>query len=175
MRSSSGSSVIPRTFRASTTNQVGLAMPRGRPLNAGGCPMTRLLLISIAWLVGTGLYLVAAVRDRYDGFPDVLLLPVCAAAVSAAVVLSATLIGLGFRRTPLNRLWRSSGVWAAIAAGGSLAVLGFGSAVGLTGEYTHPDTGERFEALHPAAALGGYFLLAFAIVHWPLGRAPVSA
>jgi hypothetical protein len=44
-------------------------------------------------------------------------------------------------------------------------------AAGLTGTYTNPETGEQFEALYPAAALGAYFLLVFAVAHWPLGQA----
>ncbi|AWM40212.1 hypothetical protein GobsT_13410 [Gemmata obscuriglobus] len=133
--------------------------------------MRRLLTVTAAWLLGAGVYVAAAIGwNGYDGFPDTILLPACGAVVSAAFVGGGLLAGRALRRTPLGRAWQSRSAWAAVAAVGSVAVLVFGSAVGLTGEYTDPDTGEPFRALHPAAALGGYALLLFAVAHWPLGR-----
>lgn len=130
--------------------------------------MRRLLAASAAWAIGAGVYLVAAVVwGEYDGFPSLLLLPACAGAASAVAVGLALAVGAAVRSTPLGRVWRSSRAWAAAAAAGGAAVLCFGSAAGLTGEYTFPDTGERFVALHPAAAVGGYFLLLFAVANWP--------
>jgi hypothetical protein len=45
--------------------------------------------------------------------------------------------------------------------------MAFGSVVGLTGTYADPDTGRSFVALHPGAALLSFFLLLFALAHWP--------
>ena len=133
--------------------------------------MRRWLAVVAAWAPGAGVYVAAAVAwNGYDGFPDLLLLPACGAVVSATVVAFCLLAGLVVRPTPLGRAWRSGRVWAAAVAVGSAGLLGFGSALGLTAEYTHPDTGERFRGLHPAAALGGYFLLLAAVALWPFGR-----
>ncbi|MDY3554384.1 hypothetical protein R5W24_003506 [Gemmata sp. JC717] len=130
--------------------------------------MRRLLLA--AWVLGAGVYVAAAiVWGGYDGFPDMAVLPACGAVASAAVVGLGLLAGRLLRLTPLGRLWRSSPAWAAVTVVGSAALLGFGSAAGLTSEFTHPDTGETFRALHPLAALGGYAFLLFAVAHWPLG------
>jgi hypothetical protein len=133
--------------------------------------MNRLLTAFVAWVVGAITYLIAAIRwGGYDGFPDLVIMPMCAAVISAVAVGLAVLIGWPFRSTPLGRWWRSSRLWAIIFIIGSLTLLNFGSAIGLIGMYTDPTTGEQFTALHPAAAIVGYFLLIFAVAHWPLAR-----
>ncbi len=134
--------------------------------------MNRPPRIVAAWAAGGAVYLAAAITWGYDGLPSLVLLPVCSAIASAAVVGLALLAGLPLCRTPLGRLWRSHWGWAGGTMAGSLAVLCLGSAAGLTDEFTHPDTGERFQALHPAAALAGYFALVFAAAHWPASRGP---
>src|SRR5262249_20602462 len=111
---------------------------------------------SAAWLIGAAVYLGATiVWGGYDGPLSLFFLPLCAAIASAVVVVLALLLGWAFRPTPMARWWRAYMTGAvAVALGGAVLLL-FGSSVGLTAEYTHPETGQRFAALHPAAALGG--------------------
>lgn len=134
----------------------------------------RWLATAAAWGLGAVLYVGAAVAwDGYDGLPDMVLVPACGAVLSAVVVALTRLAGRVVFLTPLGRVWRSTPKWPAATAVASALVLAGGSAVGLNGEYADPDTGRRFRALHPAAALGGYALLLFAVAHWPL-RPPVA-
>jgi hypothetical protein len=130
--------------------------------------MTRSRAVA-SWVVGAVVYLVAALAWNYDGAASLVVTSMCAAVVSAVAVGVALLVGLVLRPTPVGHLWRSSEAWAVAAVVASLLLLCGGSAVGLTTEYIHPDTGERFEALHPAAALGGYFLLVTSVALWPIG------
>ncbi|HEX4607945.1 MAG TPA: hypothetical protein VH092_07055, partial [Urbifossiella sp.] len=96
--------------------------------------MRLFLTASVAWAVGAGVYLVAAVVwGGYDGFPSLVLLPACAALTSSVAVVLALAVGQAIRPTPLGTLWRSGRVGAAALALGSVAILGFGSGVGLTG------------------------------------------
>jgi hypothetical protein len=132
--------------------------------------MRHLSRLLIAWGAGWAIYLVAALAWGYDGIASLILQPLCAAAVSAACVGAALLVGLVLRVRPVGRLWHTHRAWAAVIAAASLAVMGLGSSVGLTGVYADPETGRRFVALHPAAALLSYFLLLFALAHWPQGQ-----
>ena len=130
--------------------------------------MRRAFCATAAWVLAGGGYLIAAVRQHYDGFPDVIFLPICAAIGSVAVVGFALVVGWVAGLTPLGRVWRRHPVGAASAAVIGLVVITFGSEAGWTDSYTDPDTGRQWEGLHPAAALGGYFLLMFAVANWPV-------
>jgi hypothetical protein len=135
--------------------------------------MNRLLTTSIAWVVGVIIYLIAAFREGgCDGLPDLIALSMSAAVFSAVTVGLAVLIGWFLRFIPLGQWRQSDWRWAALAVAGSLVVLNFGSVIGLNLPYTDPTTGEQFAALHPAVAVGGYFLLIFAVAHWPSARQP---
>jgi hypothetical protein len=122
----------------------------------------------LAWAVGAAIYVAAAASwGGYDGLSTLMVVPACAAVVGAAAVGLVLAIGHAARTTPLWRAWAANPLWAALTAGCGVALLTCGAAAGLTGTYSHPDTGETFVAVHPAAALGGYALVVFAVAHWP--------
>jgi hypothetical protein len=131
--------------------------------------MRRLPRLLVAWGVGWIVYLVAAVLWGYDGIASLILQPVCAAVVSTVGVGVALLAGLVLRVRPVGRLWYARRAWAGGLAIACIAVMCFGSAVGLTGDYADPETGRTFVALHPAAALFSYLVLLFTVAHWPAG------
>ena len=56
----------------------------------------------------------------------------------------------------------------------SLALMCFGSSMGLKQTFTHPETKEVIEGLRSDVALGGYFVLLFAIANWPVRPKPNS-
>jgi hypothetical protein len=122
----------------------------------------------LAWVVGSAIYAAAAVSwGGYDGLPTLLVVPACAAVVGGVMVGLVLAIGHAARTTPLGRAWSRNPLWAALTAGCGAALLTCGAAAGLTGTYSNPETGESFVAAHPAAALGGYALVVFAVAHWP--------
>jgi len=120
--------------------------------------------------VGCSVYLVAMAMWSYDGLLSLLCRPLMAAIASAAFVGAAGFAGLLLRVPPIGRRWRSDSTCASLLIVGCLAVMGFGSSLGITSLYVDPETGQRFAALHPVAAVASYFLLLFAVVHWPAPR-----
>jgi hypothetical protein len=134
---------------------------------SGGGIMRRMLRLLVAWGAGWVVYLIAALLWSYDGIVSLILQPICAAVVSAVFVGAALLAGLVLRVRPVGRLWYSRSAWAGSLALACVAVMCFGSAARLTWEYTDPETGSTFAALHPGAALCSYLGLLFAMAHWP--------
>jgi hypothetical protein len=131
--------------------------------------MRRLLRLLVAWGVGWIVSLVAALLWAYDGVASLIFQPVCAAVVSTVCVGVVLLAGLVLHVHPVGRLWYARRAWAGALALACIAVMCFGSAVGLTGDYADPETGRTFVALHPAAALFSYLGLLFTLAHWPAG------
>lgn len=125
---------------------------------------SRLLM---AWGTGWAIALVAAVLWGYDGPASLVFQSLCAAVVSAVCLVAVLLAGLILRVRPIARFWHARRSWVGALAAACLAVMCCGSALGLTGVYADPETGQRFVALHPAAALLSYLLLLFALAHWP--------
>ena len=130
--------------------------------------MRRVPAILRAWVVGSLVYLAAMAMWSYDGLVSLLFQPFVAAFVSAVFVGAALLAGLILRVPPIGRVWGSDTSCAGILCVASLGVMCFGSSLGLTSGYVDPESGHRFAALHPAAALASYLLLLFAITHWPV-------
>jgi len=128
----------------------------------------RAVCLFAAFVVGFVVYMVEAIRTSYDGFPSIFILPLMATVVSGAVVLIAFLIGLVLLLKPLNLFWTSSRLWAGLVSLAGLLLLLFGYAVGLRDIGFNPELGTEVEMLHPAAALGGYFLLLFGIANLPV-------
>jgi hypothetical protein len=135
--------------------------------------MRRLIRLSIAWGAGGTIYMVAVRLWGLDGLAALILQPLCAAVVSAARVGAVVLAGLVLHVRPVGRLWHPRPAWARLIAVACLGVMRFGSAVGLTGAYVDPETGQPFVALHPAAALSSYLGLLFALAHWPQRPVPI--
>jgi len=132
--------------------------------------MRRMSRLIVAWGAGWAIDMVAALLWADAGIASLILQPLCAAVVSATCVGAVLIAGLVLRVRPVGRLWHSRRVWADALAALCLAVMGLGSAVGLTGTYADPETGRAFVALHPAAALLSYLFLLFALAHWPTGQ-----
>ncbi len=132
----------------------------------------RALCLFAAFVVGFAVYMVEAIRTSYDGFPSIFILPFMATIVSGAVVLIAFLVGLVLLVRPLKSFWTSSRVWAGSVSLLGLLLLLFGYAVGLRDIGFSPELGTETEMLHPAAALGGYFLLLFGIANMPVVLRP---
>jgi hypothetical protein len=99
-----------------------------------------------------------------------ILQPFVAVFVSALFVFLSLILGLVLKIPFLARWWTSSLWWAVVLVVGSLLLLCLGAYVGITDTYVNPDTGQQYEWLHPAAVLGGYFFLIFAIANWPIRR-----
>lgn len=132
--------------------------------------MGRSLRVLVAWGAGWTIYLVAMLLWSYDGVLSLVLQPVVAGVVAAGAVGLAGVVGLVLRVRPIGRAWHGHPGRAIGLIVAALAMLGLGSAVGLTGEYVAPETGREFTALHPAAALLGYLAIIFALLHWPSRR-----
>ncbi|MCC6961844.1 MAG: hypothetical protein IT585_01190 [candidate division Zixibacteria bacterium] len=132
----------------------------------------RAFCLFAAFVVGFAVYMVEAIRTSYDGFPSIFILPFMATIVSGAVVLIAFLVGLVLLLRPLKCFWTSSRVWAGLVSLIGLLLLLFGYTVGLRDTGYNPELGTEFEMLHPAAALGGYFLLLFGIANMPVFLRP---
>jgi len=132
--------------------------------------LLRLVAVFVAFCVGWLTYMVAMMMTVYDGFPSLILQPFVAVFVSALFVLLSLILGLVLKIPFLARWWASTRWWAVLLAVGSLLLLCFGACVGITDTYVNPDTGQQYEWLHPAAVLGGYFFLIFAIANWPIRK-----
>ncbi|WP_435021218.1 hypothetical protein TA3x_002252 [Tundrisphaera sp. TA3] len=129
--------------------------------------MGRISRAMAAWCVGWMVDMVAMALWSYDGLTSLLFQPIVAAIIASLGLGIVLLVGLVLRVRGIGRLWDATPSIAAGLAGASLAVMAFGSSVGLTGLFTDPDTGRSFSALHPAAALLSYVSLLFAVAHWP--------
>ena len=129
--------------------------------------VARLIAVAAAFGLGWLVYMIGMVLTVYDGALSLLLQPFLAALVSGVCVAVALLVGLLLRLPLLFAWWTRTSLWAGLLAGTSLLVLAFGYSLGLTEVGTNPETGDAVVVLHPAAALGGYFLLLFAVANWP--------
>jgi hypothetical protein len=134
-----------------------------------GCARGALRLVAsfIAWAVGWVVYMIAMAMTVYDGFLSLIFQPFIAVFVSAIFVFMALIVGLVFRIPAVGRLWRASRWTAIVLIALSLSLMCFGSAMGMTQTFIHPDTGEPIVGLHSAVALSSYFFLLFAIANWP--------
>jgi hypothetical protein len=136
----------------------------------------RIVAAIVAWAVGASLYVAAAYV--WSGDPlSLLVQPLVGAALAAVLVALALAIGfLAGRVGPLRRAWRDHPEIAATLVVGCLALMLLGSSFGITSEYADPETNAPFTALHPAAGLGAYAALVFALANWPVGgRAPTKS
>jgi hypothetical protein len=132
--------------------------------------LLRLVAAFVAFCVGWLTYMVAMTMTVYDGFPSLILQPFVAAFVSALFVFVSLILGLVLKIPFLARWWTSTLWWASLLAVCSLLLLCCGACIGITDTYVNPDTGQQYEWLHPAAVLGGYFFLIFAIANWPIRK-----
>lgn len=133
--------------------------------------MRRTLAILTALAVGWAVYMIAMVMTVYDGLLSLLFQPVLALICSTLTVGVALLVGLVFQIPVVGRWWRASRLPAGLLVVASLAILGFGSSLGLRHTFTHPETKQPVEGLRPDAAVGAYFTLVFALANWPVRRA----
>lgn len=130
--------------------------------------LMRFATVAAGWMIAWVIYMIAMMITVYDGLLSLIFQPIMAALTSTLFVGAALLVGLVFRIPAVGRAWSGSWWWPGSLAAGSLLVLCLGSTLGITSLYTNPETGVSFTGIHPAAALGGYFLLIFSIVNWPL-------
>ncbi len=128
--------------------------------------LKRTMAVVAAFGLGWVVYMIGMVLTVYDGVLSLIFQPFIAALVSGVCVAGALLIGLLLRIPALSRWWTS--LRAVFVACGSLFVLVFGYFIGFTYIGTNPETGSEVVTLHPVAALGGYFLLLFAVANWPM-------
>ncbi len=134
--------------------------------------VSRLLCLFASFVMGFVVYMVEAIRTSYDGFPSIFILPLMATVVSGAFVLIAFLVGLILLIEPLKSIWTRTRLWAAATSSIGLLTLVLGYSLGLRDIGVDPETGSQIEMLHPAAAVGGYFLLLFGIANVPVLRNP---
>jgi len=128
-----------------------------------------------AWAVGWAVCMIAIVTTDYDGIMTVIFGTIVAVIVGGFVAGAASLSGLILRIPPLAGFWRGRRSLAIAAVIACLAVMAFGSSVGLSDLYVDPVSGRRFVGLHPAAVLSSYFLLLFVVANWPAGRPTTMA
>ncbi|HRZ54559.1 MAG TPA: hypothetical protein P5525_03760 [Candidatus Paceibacterota bacterium] len=130
--------------------------------------MRRALAILIALAVGWIVYMIAMMMTVYDGLLSMIFQPIIAVICSSLTVGMSLLVGLLFKVPVLGRGWRATPIPAGLLVIASLAILCFGSTLGLRHTFMHPETKQPIEGLRPDAALGGYFALLFAISNWPV-------
>src|SRR4051812_17218764 len=96
-----------------------------------------------SWRRGGGwtIYMVEELMSAYDSMSSLILQPVLAAVVSTASVGAVLLAGVVLRVSPIGRLWHSGRGLAGLLAVACLAVMCFGSTLGITAAYTDPETG----------------------------------
>lgn len=129
--------------------------------------LARILAVAVALGLGWVVYMIGMVLTVYDGLLSLIFQPFMAALASFISVTTALFIGLFFRVPILFRWWTRTSLWASLLVVASLLILTFGYSAGLTYAGTNPQTGSTVLTLHPAAALGGYFGLLFAVANWP--------
>jgi hypothetical protein len=132
--------------------------------------LARMIAVAAALTLGWIIYMIGMVLTVYDGILSLIFQPFVAALVSGVCVAVALVLGLVLRIPVLSRWWTATSLWAALIAATSLFVLAFGYFIGLTYVGTNPETGSEIVTLHPAAAMGGYFSLLFAVANWPTRR-----
>ena len=123
-----------------------------------------------AFCVGWVVYMVAMMVTTYDGVFSLIMQPFVAVLVSLTFVAAAFLAGLLMKALGLAKSWSRRPGWAALLAGLSLGIMLFGTAIGVTAVGIDPETGRSLKMLHPAAAVGSYFTLIFAVTNWPIQR-----
>ncbi|MBN9690887.1 MAG: hypothetical protein J0M24_11665 [Verrucomicrobia bacterium] len=128
----------------------------------------RALTILIALAVGWIVYMIAMVMTVYDGLLSMIFQPIIAVICSSLTVGMSLLVGLLFKVPVLGRWWRVTPIPVGLLVVASLVILCFGASLGLRQTFTHPETQQPIVGLRPDAALGGYFVLLFAIANWPL-------
>jgi hypothetical protein len=130
--------------------------------------MQRALAILVALAVGWTVYMIAMMMTVYDGLLSMIFQPIIGVICSSLTVGVALLVGLLFKIPVLGRWWRATPITAVILILASLVVLCLGSSFGLRRTFAHPETQQPIEGLRPDAALGGYFVLLFAMANWPM-------
>jgi hypothetical protein len=132
--------------------------------------MKKFIALLFAWAVGWTVYMIAVVLTVYDGLLSLIFQPFIAMLVSALFVALAWLIEFVLKIPLVGKFWGSGYIAPSLVIVGSLFILCFGPFLGLTVRLTNPETGSQINGLHPVALVGGYFLLLFSIVNWPLKK-----
>jgi len=130
--------------------------------------MKRLFAVLIAFIAGWVAYMVAMVATVYDGLLSLLFQPVMAAVASGLFVGLSLVAGLLLMIPSLGKAWNSNRGIAGLMVLGSLFVLCFGYGLGFRETQVDPETGRTIVTLDGRVAIGGYFLMIFAIANWPL-------
>ncbi len=132
--------------------------------------MKRLIAVTAAFVAGWLAYMIAMVLTVYDGVLSLLFQPFVAALASGLFVGAALLAGLLLRVPGARSIWASNRWIAGLLALGSILLLCFGYSLGLRETQVDPETGRTLVVLDGRVALGGYFMMIFAIANWPVRR-----
>ncbi len=130
--------------------------------------MHRSILVLLALITGWIVYMIAMLMTVYDGFLSMIFQPIIAMICSLLTVGASLVVGFIFKIPLLGKLWKSTPVPAALMLVLSLIILCFGSSLGLSQSFVHPETNQQITGLHSDAALGSYVALIFAITNWPI-------
>ncbi len=151
---------------AAGRNRAAMMRSKVQPFTARR--LQRLLAVGAGFGLGCIVFFIHFIITAHAGMLSIIFLPVFMGAASGLVVGVALLTGMVLRIPALERRWNSHRVLAGSLACAGVFVLVFGYWLGLTRIVDDPLRGGLVPTLHPAAFLGGWFALVFAVVNWPL-------
>jgi len=122
----------------------------------------------MAFFIGWAIYMIGVAVAADVGYLELAMQPIMAILTSAIGVMVGCLAGVIFEIPIVLRLWSRSAAPACAVIGVGCFVLMCGRAIGLDYAVIIPGDKEESRLLHPGAALGGYFLILFAISNWPI-------
>ena len=120
----------------------------------------------VGWLV----CMIAMGMTVYDGLGSMVFQSLIAMICSGLAMIVALLVGLVLKIPVLGKFWSTTCWPAMVLIAGSLFVLCLGTRLGWQQTYMLPEFQRQYEGLRTEAMLGGYFVLVFAIAHWPINR-----
>ena len=123
-----------------------------------------------AWVVGVVMYLLGVLVFPYAGFETLICQPPMAIVIAAISVAIVVVVGSPLQLPGVRQYWRRLWPFAAVIVVAALALLFVAPALGYTGQYVNPETGQPFVGPDLGTSLSGYFLLLFGIANWPFGR-----
>jgi len=113
-------------------------------------------------------YMLLAIPEMADAGPfGVPFQFIAGAVISFTFVFTATFAGRVLQHKAIARIWYASDGVATVVLTVCAALLIFGRRLGFRITYTDEATG-TYETLHPAVAYGCLFIIAFAILHFPI-------